>query len=177
MRRLICAFVVRIGLKQVFSWWGSFDYEHSLPSYTSTSILLILSKCYSTSKYKILLILLSLLVWFLFYGLSTHFRSFRARAVNLATVFLGKPPRQFTSTYARSFASNWQLPILNQRKRENGRRNVFMTKSPRKNVPDVGIALEAACMPREHASDRATVPGILFKSFIFYLPYKFAAAK
>ena len=36
------------------------------------------------------------LVWFLFYGPSTHFRSFRARSVNLATLFLGKPPRQFT---------------------------------------------------------------------------------
>ena len=38
------------------------------------------------------------LVSFLFYGPSTHFRSFRARSVNLATLFLGKPPRQFTST-------------------------------------------------------------------------------
>ena len=33
-----------------------------------------------------------------FYGPSTHFRSFSARSVNLATLFLGKPPRQFTST-------------------------------------------------------------------------------
>ena len=38
------------------------------------------------------------LVWFLFYGPSTHFRSFRAQSVNLTTLFLGKPPRQFTST-------------------------------------------------------------------------------
>ena len=38
------------------------------------------------------------LVWFLFYGPSTYFRSFWARSVNLATLFLGKPPRQFTST-------------------------------------------------------------------------------
>ena len=38
------------------------------------------------------------LVWFLFCGPSTHFRSFRAWSVNLATLFLGKPPRQFTST-------------------------------------------------------------------------------
>ena len=44
--------------------------------------------------------------------------------------------------------------------RENGRRDVFMTKSPRNNVPDVGIELGAACMPSEHASDRATAPGI-----------------
>ena len=35
-----------------------------------------------------------------------------------------------------------------------------MTKSPRKNVPDVGIELRATCMPSGHASDRATVPGL-----------------
>ena len=35
----------------------------------------------------------------------------------------------------------------------------FITKSPRKNVPDVGIELGAACMPSGHASDRATAPG------------------
>ena len=34
-----------------------------------------------------------------------------------------------------------------------------MAKSPRKNVPDVGIKLEASCMPSELASDRATTPG------------------
>ena len=33
-----------------------------------------------------------------FYSPSTHFRPFRAWSVNLATLFLGKPPRQFTST-------------------------------------------------------------------------------
>ena len=60
---------------------------------------------------------------------------------------------------AHSFASNWQLLFFIQWKRENGRRNVFMTKSPRKNVPDVGIELGAACMPSELASDRATAPG------------------
>ena len=35
----------------------------------------------------------TVLVWFLFYGPSTHFRSFQAWSVNLATLFLGKPPR------------------------------------------------------------------------------------
>ena len=33
-----------------------------------------------------------------------------------------------------------------------------MIKSPRKNVPDVGIELGAACKPSGHASDRATRP-------------------
>ena len=45
---------------------------------------------------------------------------------------------------------------VNQRKREDGRRNCFMTKSPGKNVPDVGIELGAA-------SDRATAPGLYSK--------------
>ena len=54
--------------------------------------------------------------------------------------------------------------FLNQRKRENGRRNVFMTKSPRKTVPDVGIELGAACMSSERASDRATAPGTVASS-------------
>ena len=60
---------------------------------------------------------------------------------------------------AHSFASNWQLLFLNQRKRENSCRMFFMNKSPRKNVPDVGIELGAACMQSGHASDRATAPG------------------
>ena len=32
-----------------------------------------------------------------FYGPSIHFRSFRAASVDLSTLFLGKPPMQFTS--------------------------------------------------------------------------------
>ena len=40
----------------------------------------------------------------------------------------------------------------------------FMAKSPRKNVPGVGIKLGAAWMPSGHASDRATAP-----HFVFYL--------
>ena len=40
-----------------------------------------------------------------------------------------------------------------------------MTKSPRKNVPDVGIELGAACMPSELASEWATAPGICVCAF------------
>ena len=43
-------------------------------------------------------ILTGVVVVLVFYGSLTHFRSFRAQSVNLATAFLGKPPRQFTST-------------------------------------------------------------------------------
>ena len=99
------------------------------------------------------------LVWFLFYGPSTHFRSFWASQLTYPHCSWASLLGSLPVLSAHSFASNWQLLFLNQRKRENGRRNVFMTKSQRKNVPDVGIELGAACMPSEHASDRATAPG------------------
>ena len=41
-----------------------------------------------------------------------------------------------------------------------------MTKSPRKNMPDVGIELGAACMPSELPSDRATAPGAHCESWL-----------
>ena len=43
-----------------------------------------------------------------------------------------------------------------------------MTKSPRKNVPDVGIELGAACMPSEHAFDRATAPGQVSLEYLLF---------
>ena len=72
-----------------------------------------------------------ILVWFLFYGLSTHFRSFRARSVTQTILFLGKPPRQFTSTSIHSFASNWQLLFLYQQMREDGRKLFFVSNFSR----------------------------------------------
>ena len=69
------------------------------------------------------------LVWCLFYGPSTHLRSFRARSVTLTT--LASLLCSLPVLSAHSFASNWQLLFLNQRKRVNGRRTVFMTKSTR----------------------------------------------
>ena len=61
-------------------------------------------------------------VWFLFYGPSTHFRSFRARSITLTTLLLGNLVGSLPVLSAHSFPSNWQLLFLNQRKRENGRR-------------------------------------------------------
>ena len=61
--------------------------------------------------------------------------------------FYGRP----TSPSASIMAQNIQL--------FGPRGGSHETKSPRKNVPDVGIELGAACMPSEHASDRATTPG------------------
>ena len=84
-----------------------------------------------------------------FYGPSTHFRSFWARSVNLATLFQGKPPS------AHSFASNWQLPFLNKRKGENGRSwsnlNERMWPDRRSNQPWFAVRL---------APDYAKQPGM-----------------
>ena len=107
------------------------------------------------------------LVYSLFYGPSTQFRSFRARSVTRTTLFQGKPLGSLPVLSAHSFASNWQLVFLNQRKRENGRRIFFITTSPRKNVPDLGIELGAACMPSGHASDPATAPGL--QNMVYFL--------
>ena len=57
----------------------------------------------------------------------------------LTTLLLGKlPGGSFLVLSVHSFAINWRLLLLNQRRRKNGRRNIFVTKSLRKNVPDVG---------------------------------------
>ena len=93
------------------------------------------------------IISIKVLVWFLFYSPSTHFRLFRARSVTLTTLFLGKPPSISEIFSAYSFTRNWQLLFLNQEKRENASRKFFMTKSPWKNVSDVGIELWATCLP------------------------------
>ena len=98
-----------------------------------------------------------------FYGPLTLFRSFRfrARSVNLSTLFLDKPPRQSTWS-AHSFAINWQQPFLNQRKWENGRRNYFMTDLHERMLPDVRIEIATFRIPGGRASDRATTPGVRF---------------
>ena len=61
---------------------------------------------------------------------------------------------------AHSYASNWQMPFLNQRKGENGFRFFFMIKSPRKNVPGVRIEPATVCLLGIRASDRASTPGL-----------------
>ena len=60
---------------------------------------------------------------------------------------------------AHSFASNWQLPFLNQRKGENGRKNYFITKLHERMLPDVRIEPATVRIPGGRASDRATAPG------------------
>ena len=141
MRRLMCAFVVRIWHKQVFSWRGS------------TVVVIYFGRAVS-ALYYCCCCCVGVLRPF------ETFRSFRARSVNLSTLFLGKPPRQFTSTSsAHSFDSNWQLPFLNQRKGENGRRNYFMTNLHERMLPDVRIEPTTVRIPGGRASDRVTARG------------------
>ena len=49
--------------------------------------------------------------------------------------------------------------FLNQQKRKNGRRNIFMTKSSRKDVPGASIYRNASWFPSDIATDRAIAPG------------------
>ena len=47
---------------------------------------------------------------------------------------------------AHSFASNWRLPFLNQRKGENGCRNYFMTNLHGRMLPDKRIEPATVCI-------------------------------
>ena len=97
------------------------------------------------------------LVSFLFYGPSTHLRSFRARSVTLTTLILGKTVYQYLVHILLPVTDNCSSWISG-RGRENGRRTFFMTKSPQQKVPDMGIKLRVACMPSGHASDQLPGP-------------------
>ena len=67
---------------------------------------------------------------------------------------------------AHSFASNWQLPFLNQRKEENGRRNYLMSNLHERMLLDGRINPATVCIPGGRASDRATTPvTIMFCDF------------
>ena len=92
------------------------------------------------------------LIEVVFYGPSAHFMSFLARSVNLAILFLYKHS-------AHSFASNWQLSFLNQRKGDNGHRLIFMTKSQRQNMAGPGLEPATPWFAVRLASDCARRPG------------------
>ena len=79
------------------------------------------------------------LVVLVFYSPSTHFRSFQARSVNLATLSWANLLGSVPVLSAHLFPSNWQIPFLNRRKGENSCRNIFMTKSQQKNVAGLGL--------------------------------------
>ena len=116
------------------------NFSHSIIYSSSVQVVATFALCYwGRGMFQMKFIYNIVFVELVFYGPSTHFMSFRARWVILATLFLGKPPRQFTSLSAHSFASNWQLLSLNLRKGENGHRKFFMTKSRRKNVAGPGL--------------------------------------
>ena len=67
---------------------------------------------------------------------------------------------------AHSVASNWQLPYMNQRKGENGRRNDFMTKLHERMLPDMRIEPATVRKPGGRASDRASAPGMWWMNII-----------
>ena len=62
----------------------------------------------------------------------------------------------------KRLTSNWQLPHLNQRKGENGRRNDFMTNPHKRMLSYHRIKHATPWIPVGRASDRATRPGKVF---------------
>ena len=80
MRRMICDFIVSIRHKTRFLMARLMYFEN-----------VFLCHFFSKATVKVGVVLV-------FYGPSTLFRSFRARSVNLSTLFLGKPPRLFNSS-------------------------------------------------------------------------------
>ena len=72
---------------------------------------------------------------------------------------------------AHAFASNWQLPFLNQRKEENGYRNYFMTKLHERMLPDMRIEPATVRIRIERTSDRATASGASISNSLVILPW------
>ena len=90
-----------------------------------------------------------------------YIHSKQLRSCSDGQLSLSKPPRGCLPVLSvHSFVINRQLLVFNQRKRKNGRRNIFMAKSSRKNVSDTGIDLSTACIPSGIATDQATTPGV-----------------
>ena len=85
--------------------------------------------------------------WLYYCFTALRLRSFRARQLAYPHCSWASLLGSLPVLSAHSFASNWQLPFLNQRKGENGRRIFFITKSPRKNVPGVRIEPATVCLP------------------------------
>ena len=71
-----------------------------------------------------------------FYGPVNPMGSCRARSVYLTTRLLGRlSPLSGNQYCAHSFARNWQLPFLNQRKGENDHRKYFMINLHERMLP------------------------------------------
>ena len=94
-----------------------------------------------------------LLIWFnlLHYVHVAQLRSRRKGQLSYQHTDPGKPPRCSLPVLGiHSLAIHRQLLFLNQRKRKSGHRNIFMTKSSRKNVPDTGYNLDTACISKRN---------------------------
>ena len=68
--------------------------SYAMMSSSPTALMWLPQNGSSNNTYKVFVVVVLLV----FYETWTLFRSFQAWSVHLATLFLGKPPRQFTST-------------------------------------------------------------------------------
>ena len=67
-----------------------------------------------------------------------------------------------TSTCAHTYARNWQLPFLNQRKRENQWRNVSMINLNESHMTDLWLALAIPGSAVSRGIDRAMRPSQIY---------------
>ena len=96
-----------------------------------------------------------------FNGLVNTIKVMSSRTDYLTRLYLGRlSPLWLTSTGAHSFVRNWQLPFLNQLRRENDRRKYFMMNLNKRMLPDpAGIEPVTLWSPAGGLSDWAIGPG------------------
>ena len=96
-----------------------------------------------------------------FYGPFNPMGSCRVRSVYLTTRLLGRLSTLSSNQYcAHSFARNWQLPFLNQRKGENDCRKYFTINLHKRMLPtSAGVEPATSWSPVGRASNWATEAG------------------
>ena len=102
-----------------------------------------------------------------FYGPVNPMGSCRARSVYLTTRFYwaGLVLQAVNQYCAHSFARNWQLPFLNQRKGENDRRKYFMINLHERMLPtSARVEPATSWSPVGRASNCATEAGTIKKT-------------
>ena len=93
--------------------------------------------------------------------------SLRARSVNLSTHTWASLLGSLPVLSVHSYASNWQLPFLNQQKGENSRTNYFMANLKERMVSDVRIEPATVRIPGGRASVELPLQLVKVKTMTF----------
>ena len=93
--------------------------------------------------------------------------SLRAWSVNLSTHTWASLLGSLPVLSVHSYASNWQLPFLNQRQGENSRTNYFMANLKERMLSDARTEPATVSIPGGRASDWANAPASKVKTMAF----------